>query len=107
VSEVEGIDYSPDGIEAIRVELSQLRQEGFNNWPESIPTTLILTHAIAQLARLRDMVKSLDDTDAYKLWLNPERTILVRMWKEGPVEVTFRQTSDHTWGPPIRLVPES
>lgn len=38
---------------------------------------------------------------AYRLWVNAERTVLVRLWPSGVVEVATRKTPDHTWGPPI------
>lgn len=53
--EVEGIDYSPEGIEALRAELVQMRDEAMKHWPESIDFTLILTHTVALLAHLADM----------------------------------------------------
>jgi hypothetical protein len=43
----------------------------------------------------------------YRLWVNDARTILVRMWEDGTVEVATRETSAHTWGPPIWLTEET
>jgi len=37
----------------------------------------------------------------YKLWVNAERTVLVRQWDDKEVEVALRETPEHTWGPPI------
>lgn len=37
----------------------------------------------------------------YRLWVNEARTVLVRLWKSGTVEVATRETYAHTWGPPI------
>lgn len=37
----------------------------------------------------------------YRLWVNPDRTVLVRLWKSGVAEVANRETPEHTWGPPI------
>lgn len=37
----------------------------------------------------------------YRLWVNESRTVLVRFWKSGTVEVATRETPAHTWGPPI------
>jgi hypothetical protein len=54
---VEGIDYSPEGIETIRVALGELRDTTFAHWPEAIPATLALTHAIAQLAYLKEILE--------------------------------------------------
>lgn len=42
----------------------------------------------------------------YRLWLNDERTVLVRLWPDGQMEVSTRETPDHIWGPPI-LVSEA
>lgn len=42
----------------------------------------------------------------YRLWVNEARTVLVRMWANGIVEVATREHSSHTWGPPITLVEE-
>ena len=39
----------------------------------------------------------------YRLWVNAERTMLVRLWPSGKVEVATRETPEHTWGPPIYL----
>lgn len=39
----------------------------------------------------------------YRLWVNPARTILVRMWEDGKIEVATRETPAHTWGPPVLL----
>ncbi len=40
----------------------------------------------------------------YRLWLNEERTVMVRIWESGTVEVATRETPDGSWGPPIRMV---
>ena len=37
----------------------------------------------------------------YRLFVNPERTVLVRIWPAGQVEVATREASDHIWGPPV------
>lgn len=36
----------------------------------------------------------------YRLWVNDERTVLVRQWDDGRVEVAMREEPDHVWGPP-------
>ena len=38
-----------------------------------------------------------------RLWVNDSRTILVRMFDNGLVEIATRVTPAHTWGPPVRL----
>lgn len=54
---------------------------------------------------------------SYRLWTNPERTILFRVFEPDPeaddpsavaglAEVAFRDTPAHTWGPPVRMVEE-
>lgn len=42
----------------------------------------------------------------YRLWVNETRTILVRIWEDGRVEVSLRLSNQHTWGPPIGLTEE-
>jgi hypothetical protein len=37
----------------------------------------------------------------YRLWVNAEKTVLVRMWKNGVVEVSTRKHESDSWGPPI------
>lgn len=39
----------------------------------------------------------------YRLWVNAERTMLVRLWENGKVEVATRSNSYETWGPPVSL----
>lgn len=46
------------------------------------------------------------DNGAYRLWVNEERTVLVRLWPSGTVEVATRDASWETWGPPITLAEE-
>lgn len=43
---------------------------------------------------------------AYRLWINEERTVLVRLWSNGQVEVATRSASWETWGPPVYLTEE-
>jgi hypothetical protein len=42
----------------------------------------------------------------YRLFVNDERTILVRLWSNDQAEMATRETSSHTWGPPVSLVEE-
>jgi hypothetical protein len=45
--------------------------------------------------------------ETYRLWINDERTVLVRLWVATEMlEVATRETPDHTWGPPVYLKPE-
>lgn len=39
----------------------------------------------------------------YRLWVNEERTILVRMWENGEVEVATRESADAIWSPPVDM----
>ena len=41
-----------------------------------------------------------------RLFVNAERTVLVRLWANGRVEVARRDSPDHTWGPPVYLEEE-
>lgn len=43
---------------------------------------------------------------SYRLWVNDARTILIRLWDSGAIEVAFRDSPEHTWGPPITLTEE-
>lgn len=43
----------------------------------------------------------------YSLWINEERTVLLRMWHEtGEFEVATRDDPGATWGPPVMLTEE-
>lgn len=42
----------------------------------------------------------------YTLWVNDARTVLVRIWSNGTIEVALRDHPSHTWGPPITLMEE-
>lgn len=53
--QVEGVDYSPEGIERLRQDLTQWRGETFKQWPEAIDATVKLTHVIALLAYLVEL----------------------------------------------------
>lgn len=41
-----------------------------------------------------------------RLFVNEERTVLVRIWANGMVEVARREAPDHVWGPPVYLIEE-
>lgn len=41
--------------------------------------------------------------EGYRLWVNDERTVFVRVWPNGTAEVATRETPSHTWGPPVYL----
>jgi hypothetical protein len=41
-----------------------------------------------------------------RIWVNEERTVLVRLWAGGTMEVARRDDPSHTWGPPVYLTEE-
>lgn len=41
--------------------------------------------------------------DGYRLFVNEERTVLVRIWPDGAAEVATRPDSDAIWGPPTSV----
>jgi hypothetical protein len=42
-----------------------------------------------------------------RLWVNADRTVLVVLWDTGVMETAVRETSDHIWGPPMRMTEET
>jgi hypothetical protein len=44
--------------------------------------------------------------EGYHLWVNEERTVLVRLWPNGRVEVALRPSPEATWGPPVQVTEE-
>lgn len=44
--------------------------------------------------------------NGYRLWVNAERTVLVRLWDSGTAEVATRETEGDVWGPPVSLIEE-
>lgn len=45
--------------------------------------------------------------EGYRLFVNAERTVLVRLWPSGRVEVARRDDPDAIWGPPVLLEEET
>jgi len=39
----------------------------------------------------------------YRLFVNSDRTVYVRLWPDGSVEVATRPEPDRIWGPPITV----
>jgi hypothetical protein len=39
----------------------------------------------------------------YLLWVNAERTVLVRWWLDNSMEVCTRPEPDAIWGPPVKV----
>lgn len=52
---VEGVDYSPEAIEATRQQLVEHRDESMKVWPEGITYSVLMSHVIAYLARLIEL----------------------------------------------------
>lgn len=52
---VEGVDYSPEGVEAIRQECIGWRDESYHQWPDAIPFTVGISHVIALLEHLKEL----------------------------------------------------
>jgi hypothetical protein len=46
-------------------------------------------------------------TATYLLWVNEERTVLVRWWADNTLEVCQREEPDAIWGPPVKLEMET
>lgn len=43
------------------------------------------------------------ETIGYRLWVNDDRTVFVRLWDDGTLEVALRPSPSHAWGPPILM----
>jgi len=43
----------------------------------------------------------------HRLWVNKARTILVRLWPDGTLELASRGRPDDHWGPPMVLEEET
>jgi hypothetical protein len=57
-TKVEGIDYTPEGIEALRIDVIKMRDKSLSCEPvPDFHTSVILSHAIAMLAYLIELVK--------------------------------------------------
>lgn len=39
-----------------------------------------------------------------RIFVNEERTVLVRIWASGVVEVARREAPDHVWSPPVYVM---
>lgn len=55
---VDGIDYSPAGIEELRQIVIGWRNESMNQWPEAIDFTVASSHVIALLDYMRFLVEN-------------------------------------------------
>lgn len=45
-------------------------------------------------------------SEDYTLYVNEERTVMVRIWWTGEMEVAVREAPSHTWGPPVLVKEE-
>jgi hypothetical protein len=43
----------------------------------------------------------------YRLWVNAERTVYVRLWENGKLELATRPAPGDIWGPPVTLAEEN
>jgi hypothetical protein len=43
----------------------------------------------------------------YRLWINKDRTVLVRLWTSGRMEVATRDEPWDTWRAPVKLKEET
>lgn len=64
---VDGVDYSPEGIEAIREVLIEQRKAAMDAWPEGIQATVLLSHLIALLADYKELREGEE-----KMWYCPQ-----------------------------------
>lgn len=53
--EVDGVDYSIEGIKGCRQTAIEMRDHSMTMWPDSIPFTLFMTHNIALLSHLIEL----------------------------------------------------
>jgi hypothetical protein len=44
---------------------------------------------------------------SYRLWVNRDRTVLVRLWDSGKMEIATRPDPGAVWGPPMELTEEA
>ena len=49
----------------------------------------------------------MSDQPGYRIFVNEDRTVFVRMWPGGTMEVATRPEPGAIWGPPIRVVEET
>jgi hypothetical protein len=61
--EVDGVDYTPEGIRAMREVCIEYREESMNQWPDAIPFTVAMSHVIALLSNYADMVEEAGSTN--------------------------------------------
>ena len=60
MDKVEGVDYTPAGIRALRDQCIGMRDEAMKQWasdPRAIDFTVIMTHVVAHLHTYADMIE--------------------------------------------------
>jgi hypothetical protein len=97
------IAHSEDDVpEKLRKVVDEVFVLGPGEKPDEFFETLIGKMRVA--SAIDRFFKSLDKPPPDQLWVNAERTILVRFWGSGEgKEVALRDSSDHVWGPPIPI----
>jgi hypothetical protein len=43
----------------------------------------------------------------YRIYINEDRTILVRVWADRTMTISMRESKKHIWGPEIPLFAEA
>lgn len=64
---LEGVDYTIEGLKALRVELISIRDESMNQWPDAIEFTVVMSHTIAVLAYFIEK-EEMDDRAEAVIW---------------------------------------
>lgn len=54
-TKVDGIDYSPAGIEDLRTDIIEYRNRALDAMPEGAQMAVVLSHALALLAYLKEV----------------------------------------------------
>jgi hypothetical protein len=86
-----------NGIELTKEQQDALDEAAFwKSWDEGGPSDVCSGWCEAAT---RGSAMSED----YELLVNDERTVMVRIWKTGDVEVAMRDESGAIWGPPVAV----
>lgn len=89
------------GVEAVTLETAQRGQH--EGWIEGLPAELVPADLPPAGEGLAQAAQTQPESDRYDLYVNADRTMLVRFWGTGAVEFCERQTPHDTWGPPVAL----
>ncbi len=57
MTKVEGVDYTPEGVRELRKKLIEYRDKSMEQWPEAIPFTVDMSHTIALMEHLAEMLE--------------------------------------------------